>query len=352
MRIYSDRDIKREVTIDPPTQIGAVSVDLELEKVYELEEPKTFPYESQPTYSPRLEWGLLSNCGWFREKPPEEINGELSWVLKKRKQYLIEYAQRIYPNHNSLPAMQLTRRSGYARCGLFYDRWYFSNGVVQEMVEPIVTNRLYKGDRISQLYFFSDEPDSNVPTGIRIIEGKDVRNLTLESPSTALHIAPKGLVFRGEMIDRKKFKPEEFEEIELFADKVSPDSLILARTREVVRIPRNYVGRLGNYVYVEEPSAFVVENARNFTFLPPHCSSPYSHPGSFNSLVLEIVSFGDTYNVVADTFRKFSRNRKTRLSELVQKNVIIPMTFIRVKTPPNEVYNGRFSNQRDILLPF
>lgn len=92
----------------------------------------------------------------------EEIEYELDkswprprsdWVLKNDKYYLVKYAENVGCWKGL--TKHLTKRSRYARSGInslgtLYD--YDDN--IFEIIHPDVDNRIYRGDKISQVTFW------------------------------------------------------------------------------------------------------------------------------------------------------------------------------------------------------
>jgi deoxycytidine triphosphate deaminase len=332
MAIWSHYDIaqaleKGKIEIDPKPEISTISVDLQVDRIFTTSPEQASELIKVPTklHDPFQQGRIRSGVDSLELKPLQLVDGK--YRLQLLHPYVIIYKERFKFDEDV--DYYLTKRSRYARCGIAgFSQDINKDGYIYELVYPLANNVIYRGDKISQItladsgtkqlslleledIFDSGDLVIYDEKGFEILGGR----INLEDSSINLTLHHKVKNFVGEEIDRKNFKPEDFLDADLSRyGEIHTCYFILGRTRERVKLSNKYAGII--------PKADPIHDT-TISY------APFIKPGSDGVIVLEIYP-KDLYGIHHD--------------------MIIPLFIVPVKTPTK--YEGRFKEQRDIMLPW
>jgi deoxycytidine triphosphate deaminase len=331
MAIYSNIDIEKSMKngtiemIPKPSNIGQISIDLGIDTIYEID------------LSNFLEiYNLNENDSYYKQKQKIDssyvdlesfkLKKNKHCILERGKPYIISHKEKIFVNG---PEFRITRRSGYARCGLDSIAFFYENGKIWEIVVPQVKNIVYPEDKISQVSFF--DQGSNTANRDELICALDSQEIQIfdegmntlgkeivDSDHILLNIGRKIKYFKSGVIDRKNFIRENFVSMGIGHGVYIPGNFfVLSNTREVVDTGSSFIGSLENY------------GNSDLGPIQVHLNSPFTF-GAKNNIVLELPE------------REYNQ---------IPENISLKLGFIKIKTP-GKIYSGKFKFHSDIKLPW
>jgi deoxycytidine triphosphate deaminase len=377
-QIHSKIDIKknikkRRIKIDPsPKSFGPASIDLDIESVWKVEEKQRLPSiielykeiienffrpfgRSRDLVSPtplRLPSEIpslfIESTTLDREREIENPNlGKPLRVepieLESDRIYIVKYRQRVTCDEEI--RRQVTRRSRWARCGIFSGGVFYNKGEIYEIITSECNVLIYPHEeKISQMFFTSNldiDEHSYWENKLedKIVVRKNGKRLKIqEIPwrgfGFVLSLDNEVKFFTGSKIDRRHFQPEDFIPGYLKQSPPRNYKFLLGKTNEVIKIGPSYIGRL----YPLATHVFDSELVLNI-----HFNAPYTLPGSNNNLVLEISS---------ESYRRFMEYAMMAdRSVLKPSDIRMFLRILPIKTP-GPVYSGKFRNHSSIMLPW
>jgi deoxycytidine triphosphate deaminase len=350
MGFLSNYDIKYllkngDLKIEPkPKIIGSMSVDLAIKDVFspsvdQLE--KIFPFIKDPTINIDdffMEGRTVFKIDSLDLKPLPNVH---EWHLQRECPYIVRHREEF--RSLGLIGFNIYTRSGHARKGIHSLGFGHDGKYLYEILAPIITQRLSKLDRISQLIFV--EPGTNylskseieeAVSGNHIIvtkDGKKVKEVE-EYPKVKLGFIPLTLADEVKYYPpdylEQLYSPERFVDGRLSSHSIPTGSFVLGISNERVDICNEYVGALPHHVHknLSLKELKTVECEKHHAIGIFHSSSPFHQPGSDGRMVFEIPDY-DPYVISAGMY--------------------VPLRIGKMTTP-SSAYHGKFLNQSNICL--